>query len=40
MTSKPPLTALARATPLEGWRHDDAQARLGDTAEPDHEPNR
>ena len=26
--------ALARATPLEGWRHDDAQGHLGDTGEP------
>ena len=25
--------ALARATPLAGWRHEDAQGRLGDTAD-------
>jgi hypothetical protein len=24
--------ALARATPLEGWRLDEAQGRLGDTS--------
>jgi hypothetical protein len=26
--------ALARATPLEGWRFEDAQGHLGDTSEP------
>jgi hypothetical protein len=26
--------ALARATPLEGWRFEDAQSHLGDTSEP------
>jgi len=30
--------ALARATPLEGWRLDDAQAHLGDTQGPPASP--
>ena len=30
--------ALARATPVEGWRLDDAQRQLGDTCTPDHAP--
>jgi hypothetical protein len=32
--------ALARATPLEGWRFEDTQAHLGDTAEPLPDPSR
>jgi hypothetical protein len=30
--------ALARATPIEGWRHDDAQGHLGDTGTPPADP--